>query len=276
MAPRSRATTSRRSFPAASSSRDRRAWSRGQQVRFDAFAAQPVFVDSAKVPRLELRDPAPLPRASSRSSLAPALMFFGPVLLLGGGLLVLRVASSGPRGRAIAVLGCAGLVVGGGSVALAQRSAPDVDARVLASVPGADLDDQQPARAHADRRGADDARRDPPARPPTALHRRLPRPHLAVRHVGLRDGLRRVVVRSRPASGSCARSASAAAARPSSACASGRSCACGASSATSARCMPAACLPRGKHVVSLGRRRGRVKVIVTSDRKPAVERLRVR
>ena len=94
-------------------------------TRFEAFGAQPVFNDPAKVPELELRDPDPVPRGSGGAGgVAGGAWLLIPLLAFGFAAL----ASNGrlPRPRpAVAAPAAAGLLLASlAAASMAQRSAP--------------------------------------------------------------------------------------------------------------------------------------------------------
>ena len=250
-------------------------------MRYQAWARQPATKSTARGRQaLELRDPTTRPALRQRPGdpAGRSLAWLAPVLAA-------RAAGSCGRECRLLPRRSPGRVLGFAVPRRRRprRAGPALRARRhaggLASESGAHLHLGQPARLAAAASDSDDPRRDRATQ--TADGRftaRLPRPHQALRHLGL----------SRPppptsscaaarVSGSCARFASAAVARPWYGCASRRSSACAASSATSARCSGApACPPASHVVVARPAPRPSSKVIVTSDRKPAVKRLRVR
>jgi hypothetical protein len=116
---------------------------RGTAARFEATGRQPVVVAPAKVPALELRDPDPLPKGGSAAGafFAGARWVVGPVVLLvlvGWGLGAIPLPR--PRRRPLPAVLSAGLlaVLGLGTVALAESP------RTPTSTPKEDL--PNPAR----------------------------------------------------------------------------------------------------------------------------------
>jgi hypothetical protein len=99
----------------------------GASATWEAFGAQPVFNDPAKVPALELRDPDPIPRdgagGSSAAGVAPALVYGSPFLVF----LLLGAVMSRPAARRRVAVAAVPAVAGAVAVtglAIAQRSEP--------------------------------------------------------------------------------------------------------------------------------------------------------
>ncbi len=97
----------------------------GTVASFAGFGKQPVFKDTAKVPRLELRDPDPRPKAATRQLLG-VLIWVVPLALTGLFVLLasrLRLLQRGPR---VALGATLGFVVvsgaGAGGAAIAQQA----------------------------------------------------------------------------------------------------------------------------------------------------------
>jgi hypothetical protein len=139
---------------------------RGALAQFAATGDQPVFKDPAKVPALELRDPAPTrPPAAASGGLAaafPGLQWFAPVLLLA---LMLGIANAPARWRRrlvpAGVAGGLGVVALTGAVALAQQELPTTTPTESLPIP-ARIWTTDDARVLAPRAAADDdPRRDP-------------------------------------------------------------------------------------------------------------------
>jgi hypothetical protein len=238
-------------------------------VRFLATARQPAAKSTrAVVAALELRDPDPVPRPKPGIAIPwAALAWLAPLTALG--LMALRLQ---PR-RILAPAILLGGVMAVAAVAVAQQSAPDDTPRE--SLPN-------PARIYTSGSGlvlsalaseSDDRRRDPLTQ--TADGRFTPRcPGRTTMTVtaGWEETAIDVVVRSRPGArivrsidrrgrrSAVVRLAQPAVVRVT----------------RGKRALSAACVPAGRHVVSLGRRRGAVTVRVESDRRAVVKRLRVR
>ena len=141
----------------------------GADAKYEAFGAQPVFNDEAKVRGLELRDPDPI-RPASSSGLGSVGDFvrgggwiFVPMVLLVLGGLAMNGALHRPRRRvSVAAAGLAGAgVVAVAGVSMAQQGSPTttpldslpVPARIFAT------SDPQVMAPVASR--TDDPRRDP-------------------------------------------------------------------------------------------------------------------
>jgi hypothetical protein len=241
-----------------------------EPVTFRAFARQPAAKSKrAVVTGLELRDPDPVPRSSDGGATIPwtTLAWLLPLLLFGA--LALR---SLPRPLlAPALLGVA--LFGLGGLALAQRSEPDDTPPASLPNPARIFTSGDPLVLAPVASQTDDPRRD--AARQTADGRFAPRcpgrtklsvtsgfetrgvdvvvrsnPARRIVRSVRRSGRRRAVVRLRqPAVVRVSRGG---------------------------RRLSATCLPAGRHVVSLGRRRGTVTVRVTSDRRAVARRFRVR
>lgn len=114
---------------------------RGLVGRWLGFGRQPVFNDPAKVERLELRDPDPIPREASGGGFAGAAWRTGrwllPATLLPLLLLVASAPSGSARRRRLAPAGAgvALVALGGGAVAVAQRDVPTATGRDSLPVP---------------------------------------------------------------------------------------------------------------------------------------------
>ena len=133
----------------------------GKPAQFEAFGAQPVFNDPAKVPALELRDPDPIPRNSpAASGVPPAVIFGAPVvafLLLGA--VVMRPRGRRRVARALAP-GLAGAVAVTG-IAVAQRSEPTSTPRESLPNPARIWTSSNPNVLEPSPSDTDDPRRDP-------------------------------------------------------------------------------------------------------------------
>jgi hypothetical protein len=234
-------------------------------VRYEATARQPASKSSrAVVTSLELRDPDPVPR-SGDALVVPwrTLAWMAPLLLF--------VVLPGRRLVAVAVVVAAMLGVSG--LAMAQRSEPDDTPKESLPNPARIFTSGDPLVLSAVASETDDPRRDPARQ--TADGRFRPecpgRTRVSVTS-GFETKAIDVVVRSRPGTrivrsvrrrgrrSAVVRLRQRAAVRVT----------------RRGRRISAVCLAPGRHVVSLGRRRGVVKVKVTSDRRAVVKRFSVR
>ena len=239
-----------------------------EPVRYEATARQPAAKsDRAVVTALELRDPDPVPRSGDGFAVPwTSLAWLAPLLLFAA--LVLRAL---PRPLLVpALLGAAMFAFGG--LALAQRSEPDDTPKDSLPNPARIFASGDPLVLAPVASETDDPRRDPARQ--TADGRFRPgcpgRTRLSVTS-GFETSAVEVVVRSRPgtrivrsirrrgARSAVVRLRQQAVVRV----------------ARGGRRVSARCLPAGRHTVSLGRRRGVVKVRVTSDRRAVVKRFRV-
>ena len=134
---------------------------RGQIATFEAFGAQPVYNDPAKVPALELRDPDPIPRGGGAGAAAPPALVWGAPLVA---FMLLGAAVARPRTRrrlaVAAVPGLAGAVAVTG-IALAQRSRPTSTPRDSLPNPARIWTTSNPHVLAPIASGTDDPRRDP-------------------------------------------------------------------------------------------------------------------
>ena len=241
-------------------------------VAYAATARQPATKSRrAVVEALELRDPAPVPRAGEGLAFPwRALGWIAPLLVLVGlGLkarAIPRPLVAGPAAATVAVL-----VLGG--AALAQRGEPDDTPRESLPNPARIWTSGDPLVLAPVASDSDDPRRDP--RTQTADGRFRPRcPGRAALTVtsGFEEQALRVAVRSRPGT-PIVRSIRRAGRR--------RAVVRLAQPAVvrvlrGRRVLSARCRPAGAHRVRLGKRRGVARVRVTSDRRPVTRRLRVR
>jgi len=142
---------------------------RGASARYEAFGAQPVFNDEAKVTGLELRDPDPI-RPASSSGLGSVGDFvrgggwiFVPtlVLLLGG--MAMNGTLPRPRRRvAVAAAGVAGAgVIAVAGVSMAQQGSPTTTPLASLPVPARMFATSDPQVVAPVASASDDARRDP-------------------------------------------------------------------------------------------------------------------
>jgi hypothetical protein len=133
----------------------------GNAAQFEAFGAQPVFNDSAKVPALELRDPDPIPRNSPAAGAVPPAVIWGAPLVA---FLLLGAAVTRPRdrrrlARALAP-GLAGALAVTG-IAVAQRSEPTSTPRDSLPNPARIWTSSNPNVLEPSPSDTDDPRRDP-------------------------------------------------------------------------------------------------------------------
>jgi hypothetical protein len=132
----------------------------GSSATFEAFGAQPVYNDPAKVPALELRDPDPIPREGAAAGGVPPALIWGAPLVA---FLLFGAVVTRPRGRrrvarALAP-GLAGAVAVAG-IAMAQRSEPTSTPRDDLPNPARIWTSSNPSVLEPAPSGTDDPRRD--------------------------------------------------------------------------------------------------------------------
>jgi hypothetical protein len=134
----------------------------GAAATWEAFGMQPVFNDPAKVPALELRDPDPIPRngPARAGGVPPAVVYGSPFLVF----LLLGVLMSRPTARrrlaTAAVPAVAGAVAITG-IAIAQRSEPTSTPKESLPNPARIWTSSNPNVLAPAPSGTEDARRDP-------------------------------------------------------------------------------------------------------------------
>ena len=136
----------------------------GERLHLEAFGAQPVFNDPAKVPALELRDPQPRPAAGTATNgLLDAGFWLALPLLL---MALLGVAARfdllargglAPLALVVALVGASGL----GAVSLAQQSEPTATPRESLPTPARIWTSSNPNVLAPVASEDDDPRRDP-------------------------------------------------------------------------------------------------------------------
>jgi len=131
----------------------------GASERFAAFGHQPVFRDPAKVEALELRDPDPIRKQGVGLRLDPGLLFLLPPLAMVLAALATRLPPRRPAlaGPAVALLAFAGL----GAVAAAQHGEPTSTPKEALPNPARIWTSSRPLVLEPVASNTEDPRRDP-------------------------------------------------------------------------------------------------------------------